>query len=141
MLIVTDKFNGANYREWAQAIKLAVGGRGKMGFLTGATKEPPEAETQARAQWHADNSLVSSWLIKAMTPEIKRSFIFLPSAKAIWVAARESYSDGEDLARLYELETKAWTRKEGDNEIILAVRRDFHKAVYKAKEDIYLLRA
>ena len=40
-----------------------------MGFLTGATKEPPEAETQARAQWHADNSLVSSWLIKAMTPD------------------------------------------------------------------------
>ncbi|KAI4351150.1 hypothetical protein L6164_005533 [Bauhinia variegata] len=42
MLIVTDKLNGANYREWAQAVKLAIGGRGKMRFLIRAVKMPTE---------------------------------------------------------------------------------------------------
>lgn len=49
-----------------------------------------------------------------MIPEIKRSFMFLPTATDIWVTARDSYSDEEDLARLYELKTKAWSLKQGE---------------------------
>lgn len=50
VLIVTDKLNGSNYREWAQAIKLAIDGRGKLNFLTGAAKMPSETESQAFTQ-------------------------------------------------------------------------------------------
>ncbi|KAI4316254.1 hypothetical protein L6164_024251 [Bauhinia variegata] len=112
MLIVTDKLNGINYREWAQAVKLAIGGRGKMGFLTGTVQMPIETDVQAFQQWHTEKSLVSSWLINAMTPEIKRSFMFLPTAHEIWEAVRDSYSDGEDLARLFEIKTTIWELKQ-----------------------------
>ncbi|KAI4347736.1 hypothetical protein L6164_008519 [Bauhinia variegata] len=46
VLIVTDKLNGINYREWAQAVKLAIGGRGKIGFLTGTVQMPTETDVE-----------------------------------------------------------------------------------------------
>ncbi|KAI4351191.1 hypothetical protein L6164_005570 [Bauhinia variegata] len=117
MLIVTDKLSGANYREWAQAVKLAIGGRGKMEFLTGAATIPTETDTQAAHQWHTENLMVSSQLINAMVPEIKRSFMFLPTAHDIWEVVRDSYYDGEDMSRLFEIQTKIWELKQGDREV------------------------
>ncbi|RVW74527.1 hypothetical protein CK203_053785 [Vitis vinifera] len=32
--LTVEKLNGKNYREWAQAIKLVIDGKGKLGFLT-----------------------------------------------------------------------------------------------------------
>ncbi|RVX18214.1 hypothetical protein CK203_006577 [Vitis vinifera] len=39
--LTIEKLNGKNYREWAQAIKLVIDGKGKLGFLTGETRRPP----------------------------------------------------------------------------------------------------
>ncbi|KAI4334755.1 hypothetical protein L6164_013467 [Bauhinia variegata] len=117
MIIVTEKLNGVNYREWSQAIKLAVDGRGKMGFLTGAHVALDDSESPTFHQWYTENLMVSSWLINAMAPEIKRSFMFLLTAREIWEAVRDSYSDGEDLARLFELKTTIWQLKQGDREV------------------------
>ena len=35
--LTVKKLNGKNYREWAQAIKLVIDGKGKLGFLTNET--------------------------------------------------------------------------------------------------------
>ena len=32
--LTVEKLNGKNYREWAQAIKLVIDGKGKLGLLT-----------------------------------------------------------------------------------------------------------
>ncbi|KAI4346246.1 hypothetical protein L6164_013314 [Bauhinia variegata] len=117
MLIVTEKLNGVNYREWAQAIKLAIGGRGKMGFIARTANISDGADPQATQQWHTENLLVSSWLINAMAPEIKQSFMFLPSAHEIWEAVHDSYCDGKDMAKLFEIKTKIWEMKQGDRDM------------------------
>ncbi|KAI4357161.1 hypothetical protein L6164_001128 [Bauhinia variegata] len=52
-----------------------------------------------------------------MAPEIKRSFMFLPSAREIWEAVRDSYCDGEDMARLFKIKTKIWEMKQGDRDV------------------------
>jgi hypothetical protein len=36
----SQKLNGHNYLEWAQSIKLAIDGRGKIGHLTGEISKP-----------------------------------------------------------------------------------------------------
>ncbi|RVW58407.1 hypothetical protein CK203_114376 [Vitis vinifera] len=33
--LAVEKLNDKNYREWAQAIKLIINGKGKLGFLSG----------------------------------------------------------------------------------------------------------
>ncbi|KAI4357068.1 hypothetical protein L6164_001041 [Bauhinia variegata] len=101
----------------AQAIKLTVGGRGKMGFLTSANVAPDDTESPTFHQWHTENLMVSSWLINAMAPEIKHSFMFIPTAHEIWEVVTDSYSDGEDLGILFELKTTIWQLKQGDREV------------------------
>jgi hypothetical protein len=38
--LMATKLNGHNYLEWAQSIKLAIDGRGKIGHLTGEISKP-----------------------------------------------------------------------------------------------------
>ena len=35
--LIIEKLNDKNYREWAQAIKLVIDGKGKLGLLTSET--------------------------------------------------------------------------------------------------------
>ncbi|XP_028805360.1 uncharacterized protein LOC114760266 [Neltuma alba] len=113
VLIVPEKLTGENYREWAQSVRLAVEGRGKLGYLTGEVVCPSSTNSQAVHLWKTENSMVSSWLINAMIPAIKRSFMFLPTACEIWDAVREAYSDGENVSQVFEIKTKLWQTKQG----------------------------
>ncbi|RVX21382.1 hypothetical protein CK203_001939 [Vitis vinifera] len=49
--LTIEKLNGKNYREWAQAIKLVIDGKGKLGFLTGETRRPPPTDVAASQKW------------------------------------------------------------------------------------------
>ena len=49
--LAVEKLNGKNYREWAQAIKLIINGKGKLGFLTGETQRPPPTDATASQKW------------------------------------------------------------------------------------------
>ena len=91
--IVSEKLTPHNYRDWAQAMLLAVGGHGKLEILSGETKQPSDSKVDELKQWKIDNAMVSSWLINAMTPQLKKSFMYLPSAYEIWVAVHDSYVD------------------------------------------------
>ena len=42
--LTIEKLNGKNYREWAQAIKLVIDRKGKLGLLTGETRRPPPTD-------------------------------------------------------------------------------------------------
>ncbi|XP_028752063.1 uncharacterized protein LOC114711801 [Neltuma alba] len=110
---VSEKLIGRNYREWAQAMRLAIGGRGKLGLITGESTAPSDPKSSKMQQWLTDNSLMCSWLINATSPSLKRSFMYLPTTKDMWDAVRESYFDGEDLAHLYDLKTRIWNIKQG----------------------------
>ncbi|RVW45790.1 hypothetical protein CK203_086279 [Vitis vinifera] len=78
-----EKLNGKNYREWAQAIKLVIDGKGKLGFLTA----------------------------------IGKPYMFLPMAKDVWDAIRETYSDVKNASRIFELKMQLWLMKQGDREV------------------------
>lgn len=54
--LIVEKLHGKNFREWAQSIKLAIDGKGKLGYLTGETKQPKSADVHTknggqRTQW------------------------------------------------------------------------------------------
>lgn len=74
--IVSEKLTLTNYRDWAQTVQFAVGGRGKLGHLTGDTPAPFDPTTMN--QWKTNDLLVCSWLVNAISPQLKRSFMFSP---------------------------------------------------------------
>lgn len=85
--IIVHKLNGANYLEWAQSMKLAIDGRGKLGHLTGETTRPTSTDPTL-SQWRSDNSLIISWLLNSMDPAIGKPYLFIPTAKEVWEAVR-----------------------------------------------------
>ncbi|RVW27696.1 putative 3,4-dihydroxy-2-butanone kinase [Vitis vinifera] len=85
--LTIEKLNGKNYREWAQAIKLVIDGKGKLGFLTGETRRPPSTDATASHKWR------------------------------MMGCDTETYFDVENASQIFELKTRLWQMKQGDREV------------------------
>ena len=53
-----------------------------------------------------------------MKPVIGKTYIFLLTAKDVWDAIRETYSDAENTFQIFELKTRLWQMKQGDREVM-----------------------
>ena len=90
--LTIQKLNGKNYLEWAPSVKLMIDGRGCLDHLTGKIKKPADDDPSLKT-WRSENSLVIAWLVNLMEPAIRKTCLFLPTAKAIWESVRDTYSD------------------------------------------------
>ena len=106
--LTIEKLNGKNYKEWVQAIKLVIDGKGKLGLLTGETRRPPPTDVAASQKWRSENSFITSYLINSMKPTIGKTYMFLPTAKDVWDAIWQTYSDVENASQVFELKTRLW---------------------------------
>ena len=111
-----EKLNGKNFLEWAQSIKLVIDGKGKLGYLTGETKRPSSTDASLQ-KWKSENSMVTAWLVNSMKPSIGKTYMFLPSAKEVWDAVRETYSDVENSSQIFEIKTRLWQMKQEEREV------------------------
>ena len=93
-----EKLNGEDYREWAQAIKLVIDENGKLGLLTGETRRPPPTDVAASQKWQSENSFITSYLINSMKLAIGKTYMFVLTAKDVWDAIWETYSDAENAS-------------------------------------------
>ena len=78
MQITTTKLNGSNYFLWAQAIKVALGGRKKLKYILSG---PPSKDSKEYEDWVSENNIVMSWLWNNMEPSISSNVIFLSSSQ------------------------------------------------------------
>ena len=103
--LTVTKLNGHNYLEWAQSIKLAIDGRGKIGHLTGEISKPAAGDPNLK-KWQSENSLIIAWLINSMEPTIGKPHLFLPTAQDVWEVVRDLYSGLENSSQIFELKTQ-----------------------------------
>ena len=52
-----------------------------------------------------------------MKPTIGKTYMFLPTAKDVWGAIRETYSDAKNAPQIFELKMRLWQMKQGDREV------------------------
>ena len=114
--LTIHKLNGKNYLEWAQSVKLAIDGRGKLSHLNGEVSKPAANDPNLKT-WRSENSLVIAWLINSMEPAIGKPHLFLPTAKDVWEAVRDMYSDLENSSQIFDLKSKLWRSRQGDREV------------------------
>ena len=100
MQIITTKLNGSNDLLWAQAMKVALGGRKNLKYIE---SNPLSKDSKDYEDWVSDNYLVMSWLWNSMDPTISSSVMFLSTAKAIWVSVPKSFSIEKNVSRVYEV--------------------------------------
>ena len=58
--------------------------------------------------------MVMSWLINSMNTDIGENFLFYGTAKEIWDAARETYSNYENTSEIFEIEATLHDLRQGD---------------------------
>ncbi|KAK9924141.1 hypothetical protein M0R45_032528 [Rubus argutus] len=103
--------NESNYTIWAPLMKMRIGARGKVGYLTGAKAEPAMNSAEYEA-WATDNEKVKSWLIDSMESSLMNRYIRLPTAKDIWEAVEKTFYDDSDETRIFELNKKCFEAKQ-----------------------------
>ncbi|KAF7821706.1 Retrovirus-related Pol polyprotein from transposon TNT 1-94 [Senna tora] len=112
LLLTRHKLTGQNYLHWSRSMIMFITGKGKEDYLTNSTK--PQPDDPKFKTWNAENQMVMSWLINSMDLEIGQDFMFFATAAEIWKAAKESYSDVENTAELFEIKGALHDLKQGE---------------------------
>jgi hypothetical protein len=101
----------SNYPLWSQLMEMRMGARNKTGYLIGEAKKT-KPEDPMFATWITKIQKVKSWLIDSMSSLLMQRFIHLFTAKEIWEAVLETFYNGSDETRLFELNQKSFSIKQ-----------------------------
>ncbi|GAV59105.1 UBN2_3 domain-containing protein [Cephalotus follicularis] len=111
--ITGHRLNGQNFPQWSQSVMMFISRKGKDDYLTGAAAPLPKGDPKFKS-WRAKNNMVMSWLINSTDTEIGQNFLFYGSAKEIWDAPKETYSDNENTAEFFEIKCVLHDIRQGD---------------------------
>ncbi|KAL2902564.1 Retrovirus-related Pol polyprotein from transposon RE2, partial [Bienertia sinuspersici] len=115
-LLISEKLQGiTNYRSWKRSVEIALAGKRKLGFVTGlVTRDPTDKKKQE--QWDICNNIVISWLHASMSEPIKKSVLYLDSARNIWIQLEKHFTVSNDAAK-YRLNKALYYTEQGEMSI------------------------
>ncbi|KAI9162379.1 hypothetical protein LWI28_026726 [Acer negundo] len=113
MPITGHKLNGHNYLQWSQSVSMFICGKGRDDYITGVANCPAK-EDPTYKQWKSENSMVMSWLINSMINDIGENFLLYETAKEIWDAAKQTYSNSDNTAELFGIESTLHDLRQGE---------------------------
>ena len=102
-LITPERLDGTNYIEWSLNAQNKIRGRKRWGFIYGSKIAPKDNTSEEYETWEVENYMVKSWLLDAMTKDIRSLFLRLSTAKEIWEAAKQTYYVSQDASKAYQL--------------------------------------
>nr|CAN83808.1 hypothetical protein VITISV_026963 [Vitis vinifera] len=131
--ITGHKLNGQNFIQWAQSVRIFICEKGKEEYLTGAIVQPKEDDPGYRT-WKLENSMVMSWLINSMTNDIGENFMYYGTAKEIWDATRETYSNIDNTSTIFEIKSILQDLRQ-EIQLLPNILISLHELVWKCPED------
>lgn len=60
--------------------------------------------------------MVTAWMVNSMTPEIGKTYLFLPTAKDMWDVVRGMHLDSENSSKILEIKTRLWQMKQWERD-------------------------
>jgi len=100
--LVNIKLNGANFQRWTHSVRFALKTKSKLGFIDGKCAQPV-VNSHAYNQWIRCDSMMVSWLLNFMVPDLSEAFLYVNSAKELWDDLSERFG-GSNGPLLYQLE-------------------------------------
>jgi len=79
---VSLKLTGPNFQKWSRSVKIALRTKGKLGFIDGSCARPAQNSLKFD-QWVKCDSMVVSWLLNSMLPELSKAFLYVNSAQEL----------------------------------------------------------
>ncbi|KAL0308990.1 UNVERIFIED_CONTAM: hypothetical protein Sradi_5841300 [Sesamum radiatum] len=103
MVLVTSSLNFRNFSAWSREVKIALGAKLKLGFITGECKKPA-VDSEHYKQWVRIDCTVTSWLLNSITKNITDAFLYAKSARELWVELEERFDRlGHDKSTCFKL--------------------------------------
>ncbi|XP_074313504.1 uncharacterized protein LOC141648679 [Silene latifolia] len=94
-IVVDTKLSGIeNYHEWKRQTEINICTKRKLGMLTGLVKKSTNNPLR-EATWDTCNSLLISWILHNVEPQIKRSVMYSETAKDIKFRLNKELDDPE----------------------------------------------
>ncbi|GAU20316.1 hypothetical protein TSUD_337970 [Trifolium subterraneum] len=112
LVLVTPLLNGGNYHSWSRSMTVALRSKNKIHFLNGTLPRPMDEDRDSLA-WDRCNTMLMSWLINSVEPEIARSVLWMDNASEIWKELRDRFYQG-DVFRISDIQEEICTLKQGD---------------------------
>ncbi|XP_019168860.1 PREDICTED: uncharacterized protein LOC109164767 [Ipomoea nil] len=110
-VLVSPSLTASNYSSWSRSMRIALEVKNKWGIIDGSISVPDVGHPEYGA-WRRCNMIVSSWLLKSVSPSIAQSVIYFEKAKDIWEDLRKRFSQA-DPHRISELQDEIYNNKQG----------------------------
>ncbi|KAL0347665.1 UNVERIFIED_CONTAM: hypothetical protein Scaly_1782500 [Sesamum calycinum] len=142
MVLVTSPLNCRNFSAWSREVKIALGAKLKLGFITGECKKPA-VDSEHYKQWVRIDFTVTSWLLNSITKNITDAFLYAKSARELWVELEERFeknnmglNEVQDAMALFTKELNEQKKKNANGgKAFLAQTNGAKKAHRDAKMD------
>ena len=117
-LITPERLDDTNYIEWSLNAQNKIRGRKCWGFISGTKTAPKDENSEEYESWQDENCLVKSWLLDAMTKDIRSLFLHLGTTKKIWNVVKQTYSVDQDASKAYQLHCEVMSIRQNGESII-----------------------
>ncbi|KAK4385506.1 Retrovirus-related Pol polyprotein from transposon RE1 [Sesamum angolense] len=92
MVLVCASFDGTDFLAWKRSVVIALHAKMKLGFIDGRYVIPDRA-SDAYETWIRVDSMVTSWILNAMTNRISKAFLYTKSSRQLWLDLEERYGE------------------------------------------------
>ncbi|XP_070667967.1 uncharacterized protein [Malus domestica] len=87
---------------WSRAVSLALGGKGKLGFVNGSV-EAPDVFSSTYGAWLCNDQLVMSLLLNTIEKHVAEIFSYYNSSCELRKALQDMYGNQNNYARVLQL--------------------------------------
>ena len=101
LALVTESLNDQNYHQWSRSVQIALSTKLKLGFIDGSLVAPASTSPQF-VLWKRSNDLVISWILNSVSSEIRKSIVYMNTAKQIWDDLFKRFAQS-NVPRLFNL--------------------------------------
>ncbi|XP_075091853.1 uncharacterized protein LOC142172003 [Nicotiana tabacum] len=117
LVLIPIKLTGPeNYALWSRAMKLALRGKSKLGFVNGSCVKA-RYKGELVEQWEKCNAIVLSWIGSTVSNELMPSIVYASDARKVWNNFQERF-DRSNLTRIYHLWTEIATMRQGTDSVM-----------------------
>lgn len=113
--LVTETLTDHNYNHWSRSIKIALSAKLKLGFIDGTQTQPDDNYT-LMPLWKRSNDLIIYWLLNFVSNDIRKSIVFMQTAKQILDDLVLRYSQN-NVPRLFNLRKELASLTQGSRSI------------------------
>ncbi|KAL0374114.1 UNVERIFIED_CONTAM: hypothetical protein Sradi_3327100 [Sesamum radiatum] len=92
MVLVSAPFDGTDFLAWKRSVVIALRAKMKLGFIDGRYNVP-DSTLGDYETWIRVDSMVTSWILNAMTKKVSKAFLFANPSRQLWLDLEERYGE------------------------------------------------